>query len=61
MAKTLMDINKLANRVTIRVRIIGIRQFTAKLWIAKQLLKLAACISGMNIRFEDDLLKADIV
>lgn len=50
----------LAPNITVEVRIVGIKQWKARLWVAKQFLKIAARIANVNIKFENYLYsKAD--
>lgn len=53
MAEVKVDITKdLAPKFTITVRIIGIKSFRIRLWIAKQLIKLATLIINTKVKFE---------
>ena len=50
-----VDVKQLAhdNSMTLVVKLIGVRQWTIRLWIAKQLITLAAWIAWLDVRFED--------
>ena len=47
------DMNDAVRNITLTVRVVGQRRFGVKLWVSRQLLKLAAWVSGMGIKFED--------
>ncbi len=49
-----VNMSDIANKMTINVKIIGIRRFKFKLWIARQLFKLAGTVTGMTIKFEEE-------
>lgn len=47
-----IKMEEIAKNLILNVRIINTNQFQVKIWFAKQLIKLAAYISGMGIKFE---------
>ena len=47
-----LDVNKIAPNITLTVKIVGQTKFIIKLWIARQLIKLASHVTGMNVKFE---------
>ena len=48
----IIDLNKEAHKITLRVKMVGQNKLTIKLWVAKQLIKLASYVAGMNVKFE---------
>ncbi|MDD5510910.1 MAG: hypothetical protein PHI12_08870 [Dehalococcoidales bacterium] len=46
--KVKIDVNKLASQFTVYLTITGMCRFRIRLWIALQLTKLAALVSGMK-------------
>lgn len=49
-----LDISRdLAPRLELSVRIVGVKKWRIRLWVAKQLFRVAAWISNMGIKFEE--------
>lgn len=61
MAKAIVDMADIAKNVTVTVRIKGIKGFQARLWLTKQILRLAARVSGFQISFKGWSNQADII
>jgi hypothetical protein len=57
MTDVIMDVNKLANQITLTVRMVGVNKFRLRLYLARQLFRLGAWIAHMNIIFDE---KADL-
>ena len=53
MALTLDMTKDIAPKYLVTVRIVGIKKWLVRLWIAKQLLKLVSIVANMDIKFED--------
>ena len=47
-----VDINDITKGIVLTVRVKGLRKFRLRLWLTRQVLKLAARISGWRISFE---------
>ena len=48
-----IDLNKEAHKITLTVKMVGQNKLTIKLWVARQLIKLASHVVGMNVKFEE--------
>ncbi len=48
-----LDVNKVAKDCTLNVKIVGIKRFKGRLWLAGRLIKLAATIAGLYVKFEE--------
>ena len=46
-------VKDVAPRLTLTVRFVGMREMSIRLWIARQLLKVAAWVTNMDIKFEE--------
>ena len=53
MALNLDMTRDIAPRFEITVRIVGQKRWIFRLYIARQLLRLAACVANMGIKFEE--------
>jgi hypothetical protein len=47
-----LDLNRLTRHINLRVRFTGERRFGAKLWMAVQLIRLAAWVLGVGIEVD---------
>jgi len=47
-----VDINDITRDIVLTIRVKGLRKFKLRLWLTRQVLKLAARISGWRISFE---------
>lgn len=49
-----VDMTKdIAPQITMTIRLVGVKKWYVRLWIAKQLIKLAALIMNVGIKVED--------
>jgi len=48
-----IPINRVTNDIEIKVKITGIKQWIFRLWVARQLLKVASLIAPINIEIEN--------
>ena len=46
-------LNDIAPKVTVIVRIVGLKKWYIRLWVAKQLIRLASVITNMGVKFEE--------
>ena len=43
----------MAPRIMVTIKVVGIKRWVIRLWVAKQLFKLAGRITNMGIKFEE--------
>ena len=52
--ETMLDMTKdVAPRFTVTIRLVGLKKWKVRLWVATKLIKLGALIMNVGIKFED--------